>query len=136
MSFLKPSKNSFGLTYSLQVKQTILQPSPGLYFFFSTKGISSLPPIRSVLSGQLVTTLAFNSIFHFQVDFLWSISSEFCPSLSGFYQLCAESTDSSISLTSFFYFTLCFIRGFVFNISSGHLSCRVESLLRFFSFSS
>jgi hypothetical protein len=36
--------------------------------------------------------------------------------------------DSSISATLFFYLKLCFIRGFVFNISSGHPGWSVESL--------
>lgn len=47
-----------------------------------------------------------------------------------FYQLSAESAESSISLPSFFHFKLCFIKGFVFNISSGHLVWSMHSCSR------
>lgn len=101
-----------------------------LYFLLliSTKCISSLPPICSVIRGQIITTLAFNSVFHFQVDFVWNVSSEICPSPSGFYWLLADSTNSSISLTSFFCFKLCLLLEDLFSISHLAILCVEWSL--------
>ena len=74
MSFPKPSKNSFGLEYFLQVKWITLQPFPRVALFFPAKDISSLPPICSVLLHQIITALAFNSVFHFQDDIFCGVS--------------------------------------------------------------
>lgn len=105
MASLNPSEKSFGFAYSMQVKQIVSQPSPwvvGFSFFVfccSSKYIT-LPPIFPVFLSQIITTLVFNAIFHFHVDFFMGYFFRILPLFFWVYQLSADSMDSSISPTS------------------------------------
>lgn len=120
-------KIALGLTISRKWNGSYYNHLFGLYLFFQP---SKFPPFY--LARLDYYHSGFRFYFSFPRWYLWSISWEHCPFLFGLYQLSGHSKNSSVSLTTFFCFKLCVIRGFVFSISSDHIISYVEMESLFF----